>query len=54
MQQSQLLKKSMSFSIDGLVQAIMEEPFDPIPGYMECRFCDYGGLRPGKEKEEES
>jgi len=40
--------------LDGMVQAIMEERFDPTPGYMECRFCDYGGLCPGKEKDPES
>ncbi|NLL09620.1 MAG: PD-(D/E)XK nuclease family protein [Methanomicrobiales archaeon] len=36
--------------LDGLVQAIIDERFDPTPGYMECRFCDYGGLCTGKEK----
>jgi len=36
--------------LDGMVQAIIDERFDPTPGYMECRFCDYGGLCPGKEK----
>jgi len=39
--------------LTGLVQGIMEERFDPSPEFMRCKFCDYGGLCPGKEKGEE-
>jgi len=39
--------------LTGLIQGIMEERFEPKPGFMTCKFCDYGGLCPGKEMGEE-
>ena len=36
--------------LDGLVQVIMDERFDPTPGYMECRFCDYGDCVQGRRR----
>jgi len=39
--------------LNGLIQGIMEERFDPAPNFMGCKFCDYGGLCSKRETGEE-
>lgn len=39
--------------LNGIVQGIMEERFDPVPDYKLCDYCDYRGLCPRDVEEEE-